>query len=68
MRLNVKPEQWPKDKVPLAAPSKLEDIDGRRTKTRIYAGEPILAAKIYGKGASNSAQVRKSPKEWGWWE
>jgi pilus assembly protein CpaB len=63
--LNVKVEQWPKDKIPPAALGKLEDVDGRRTKTRIYAGEPILAVKIYGKGASEQGASPQIPKGMG---
>jgi pilus assembly protein CpaB len=44
---------------------KLEDVDGRRTKTRIYAGEPILAVKIYGKGASEQGASPQIPKGMG---
>lgn len=42
----VKLEGWPKDKVPEGAVRKLEEIEGRRPLTRLYPGEPILAAKL----------------------
>ena len=37
----LKLEEWPKDKVPEGALAKLEDVEGRRPKTHIFAGEPI---------------------------
>ena len=59
---NLKIEQWPKDKVPAGAISRLEDIDGRRTRTRLYAGEPILDKKLLGKGASEQGATALIPK------
>jgi Flp pilus assembly protein CpaB len=38
----VKLEQWPKDKIPPGALCKQEDMDNRRTRQRIFAGQPIL--------------------------
>jgi pilus assembly protein CpaB len=43
---NIKMEEWPKDRVPAGAISVLEDIEGRFPRTRLYAGEPILVAKL----------------------
>ncbi|MCC6126582.1 MAG: Flp pilus assembly protein CpaB [Pirellulales bacterium] len=48
----LKLEAWPKDKIPPGACSKIEDIEGCRTRAKLYAGEPILAKKLLGKGAS----------------
>lgn len=48
----LKLEAWPKDKVPPGAISKIEDIDGCKTRTKLYAGEPILEKKLYSKGTS----------------
>lgn len=48
----LKLEEWPKDKIPNGALSKLEEVEGRRPKTRIYAGSPILASYLLGKGES----------------
>ena len=59
---NMKLEQWPKDKVPAGVLGKLEDVDGHRTKTRIYAGEPILAAKLFGKGGSELGASPQIPQ------
>jgi pilus assembly protein CpaB len=59
---NVKREQWPKDKVPSGVLGKLEEVDGHRSRTRIYAGEPILAVKLFGKGASDLGASPQIPK------
>lgn len=59
---NLKIEQWPKDKVPAGTISLLENIDGRRTRTKLYAGEPILDKKLLGKGASEQGATALIPK------
>jgi len=43
---NVKLEQWPKDRVPVGAVTRQEDIEGRRARQKIYAGEPIIEPKL----------------------
>jgi len=43
---NVRLEEWPKDRVPEGALSKLEELDNRFARQRLYAGEPIIAAKL----------------------
>jgi pilus assembly protein CpaB len=43
-------EEWPKDKVPRGAISKLTDIQGRRPRTAIIEGEPILEGKLLAVG------------------
>ena len=48
----VKQEPWPKDKVPPGALSNIEDVEGRRIRQRLFAGEPILENKLLSKGAS----------------
>ena len=48
----LKLEQWPKDKVPEGAIGKLEDIEGRRPRAKLFAGEPILDVKLLSKGES----------------
>lgn len=42
----IKLEEWPLDRIPLGAISKFEDLDGRSPKQPLYAGEPILSAKL----------------------
>jgi len=39
-------EEWPKDKVPRGAISKLTDLEGRRPRTAIIEGEPMLEGKL----------------------
>jgi pilus assembly protein CpaB len=43
-------QEWPKDKVPRGAIAKLEDMQGRRPRTAIFEGEPILEAKLLAQG------------------
>ena len=54
-------EQWPKDKIPAGALSRIEDIEGRRPRTRIYAGEPILENKLWAKGAAEGGVTHLIP-------
>ncbi|MCA9234245.1 MAG: Flp pilus assembly protein CpaB [Planctomycetales bacterium] len=46
-------EEWPKDKVPVGAIAKWEDLEERRPRTNIYQGEPILDTKLLAKGQVN---------------
>lgn len=50
----LRAEPWPKDKVPTGAIQSAEQIDGRRTRAKLYAGEPILENKLFAKGATNN--------------
>jgi len=43
---NVRLEEWPKDRVPEGAVLTLEELEERYPRTRLYAGEPILQAKL----------------------
>jgi pilus assembly protein CpaB len=43
-------QEWPKDKIPHGAISKLEDLQGRRPRTAIIEGEPILEGKLLAPG------------------
>jgi pilus assembly protein CpaB len=58
----LKLEQWPKDKVPQGSLSKVEDVEGRRARTKIYAGEPLLENRLLGKGASAQGATALIPK------
>ena len=58
----VKLEEWPKDKVPKGAITKLEDIENRRPKSRIFAGSPILDNQLLGKGAIDQGASDAIPK------
>jgi pilus assembly protein CpaB len=42
----VKLEEWPKDRVPEGSVHDFEEIEGKFPRTRMYAGEPILTAKL----------------------
>jgi pilus assembly protein CpaB len=43
-------EEWPKDKVPRGVLSDLKEIEGRRPRTAIIEGEPILEGKLLAQG------------------
>jgi pilus assembly protein CpaB len=58
----LKLEPWPKDKVPVGAISRIADVEGRRARTKLYAGEPILENKLLGKGASGQGATALIPK------
>jgi pilus assembly protein CpaB len=58
---NVKLAEWPKDKVPQGAITRAEDVDGRRTRTRLVAGEPILEGKLWTKGARDEGAAPLIP-------
>jgi pilus assembly protein CpaB len=58
----LKLEQWPRDKIPPGAIARIEDIEGRRARTRLYAGEPVLDNKLLGKGASQQGATAMIPK------
>jgi pilus assembly protein CpaB len=57
----VRLEEWPKDKVPRGAISKIEDIEGRRPRSAIIEGEPILEAKLLDPGQV-ADPIRSIPK------
>ncbi len=43
-------EEWPASKAPKGSISKLEDLEGRRPRTTIVAGTPILEAQLLAQG------------------
>lgn len=43
-------EEWPADKAPKGSISSLEDLEGRRPRTTIVAGTPILEAQLLAVG------------------
>lgn len=45
---NIKLEEWPKNIIPQGALTKLEEVEGKRTRLKVYTGEPILASKLLG--------------------
>jgi pilus assembly protein CpaB len=54
-------EEWPKDKVPRGAISKLTDLEGRRPRTAIFEGEPLLEGKLLEPGQV-ADPIRAIPK------
>jgi pilus assembly protein CpaB len=58
----LKLEDWPKGKIPAGAIARIEDVEGRRARTKLYAGEPILEHRLLGKGASEQGATALIPK------
>jgi pilus assembly protein CpaB len=58
---SYKLESWPKDKVPAGAISRNEDIENRRTRTRLFAGEAILESRLFAKGANQQGATAMIP-------
>ena len=59
---DVRLEQWPKNRTPPGALTRIEDVEGRRTKGLIIPGEPILEKKLFGKGDKNQGASVLIPK------
>lgn len=57
----IKLEPWPTDKIPVGSISKLKEIEGRRPKQPLFAGEPILHRKLIGQDGMGGA-AEKIPK------
>ncbi|MHB8898904.1 MAG: Flp pilus assembly protein CpaB, partial [Thermoguttaceae bacterium] len=57
----LKLERWPKDKVPAGVLGKLEEIEGRRPRTKLFAGEPVLEVKLLSKGESAGGAAVQIP-------
>jgi pilus assembly protein CpaB len=55
-------ENWPKGKVPAGALCRIEDVEGRLTRTKLYAGEPILENKLAPKGAKEQGYSTEIPQ------
>jgi pilus assembly protein CpaB len=45
---NIKLEEWPKNIIPQGALTKLEEVEGKHSRMKLYAGEPILSSKLLG--------------------
>ena len=52
---NIKLEEWPKNIVPAGALTKIEEVEGKRSRMKLYVGEPILASKLVGDADSTGA-------------
>ncbi len=50
-------EVWPKEKVPGGTMPRIEEIQGRRTRMKIYTGEPILEKKLLADGKPSGAVI-----------
>ncbi|HUY36945.1 MAG TPA: Flp pilus assembly protein CpaB [Pirellulales bacterium] len=59
---SLKLEEWPKDKVQPGALGNLEDVEGRRCRVKIFAGEPILEPKLLAKGETQTNATDLIPK------
>jgi pilus assembly protein CpaB len=58
----LKKESWPKDKVPPGALTKIEDVERRRVRQKLFAGEPVLENKLLSKGASSQGASAVIPQ------
>jgi len=43
---NIRLEKWPQDRLPEGSITKLEDVENRFANQRLFAGEPLLPAKL----------------------
>ncbi len=55
-------QEWPKDKVPRGAISTPEELEGRRPRTAIIEGEPILEGKLLTAGQM-ADPIRSIPRD-----
>jgi len=51
----LKLEEWPRDKVPEGALTKIEEVEGRRPRTKIWQGEVILERKLLTHGLASAS-------------
>lgn len=58
---SLKLEEWPSDKVPPGALTNMEDVEGRRPKSKIIAGMPVLDGQLLGKGISDEGAAPHIP-------
>jgi len=58
----IKLEQWPKDRIPAGALRETDEVMGRRARTKLYAGEPILEAKLLAAGDQGTGPAGLIPK------
>jgi pilus assembly protein CpaB len=59
---SVKLENWPKDKLPPGAISSLDTLKSRRTRVKLFTGEPILEAKLMGVDDETASAAQFIPK------
>lgn len=58
----VRVQAWPKAQMPEGAITSLEEIEERRTRTKFFPGEPILQAKLFGRGEAGESATDLIPK------
>lgn len=51
----IKLEPWPADKIPEGAIRELENVEGRRPRSRLFVGEVILEGKLFGSEEDHGA-------------
>lgn len=57
----IKEEEWPKAKIPAGAILNPEEIEGRRTRVKLFTGEPVLEIKLLPKGTAGQYVVDNIP-------
>jgi pilus assembly protein CpaB len=57
----LKLEEWPKDKIPAGAIRELDELVGRRPRTKVYQGEPILEMKLVAPDARDNPADQVPP-------
>ncbi len=57
----VKLEPWPKDKMPVGAILHVEDVENRRARSKLCAGQPILDSLLSAKGANQQGATAMIP-------
>lgn len=58
---SVKLEEWPVGKVPEGALSKVEEIDGRRARVKVFAGDVLRENKLFNKGETGHLATELIP-------
>lgn len=58
----LKLEPWPKGKIPDGAFTQIEELEGRRARTRFFAGEPIIERKLLKQGENSGGISPLIPK------
>ncbi len=58
----LKLEPWPEGKIPEGTFTRIEDLEGRRARTRFFAGEPIIERKLLKQGETSGGISPLIPK------
>lgn len=54
-------EEWPADKVPAGALTDIEEVEGRRPKSKVYAGSVLLDDQLLAMGTSGGGGANEIP-------